>query len=413
MDLYETSTNIIKEVFRNHEPFKNVFKRYTKDLSRYDQLEIARISSLFFRNYFLICHLSKLLNFPKESDEIIKLGLLYVNNAFTHKEDSNAMFTSFLTFIIQKGYVLSKNEITYIREVISKKRNYLFFDIKKGSIGYYSLRFNKPEWLIKLITKQYGRINGLRIVYEISSMPRQFVAVKYMKDFKPNSNYKKINSYFYEFLLDNSIRKEDAYHDGVIYSSQFATQLVLDEVEDYTNSNLTCFIGDEDTICYDFLRKFADKNNKLSFVSSMEGENKLFSSINEYNFDYVKTFTSIEKDINDVIKEEQHFILYAPKSSNFEIFRKEPDYSLYFDSASFDQLIKNQKEGLVSLTKKLAFNGVLLYIVPTLNLNETAYVVKDFIEKNQDSYSLDLQRMYVPTKEENSILYFALIRRIK
>ena len=96
-----------------------------------------------------------------------------------------------------------------------------------------------------------------------------------------------------------------------------------------------------------------------------------------------------------------------------EIFRKEPDYSLYFDSASFDQLIKNQKEGLVSLSKKLAFNGVLLYIVPTSNLNETAYVVKDFIEKNQDSYSLDLQRMYVPTKEENSILYFALIRRIK
>ena len=122
MDSYYISTKLIKNVCFGLCDFQTSLKKETKDCSRNEQIEIAHISGLFFRNYFLINHLANILNFKKNSDEFIFLGLLYVNNAFIKKVDKNKMFNDFLQMIIKKQYTLSREEIYYIKEVINTKR---------------------------------------------------------------------------------------------------------------------------------------------------------------------------------------------------------------------------------------------------------------------------------------------------
>ncbi len=413
MDTYSVAFKVIKHVIDNEFDLKDSIRKETKEATRGETIEVSQISGIFFRNYYLISHLSEILNFKKNSDEMIELGLLYVNNAFRKKIDQNKMFNDFLMFIIQKKHQLKKEEIFYIKDVISKKRTFDFFDVRKGTLRYYSLRFNKPEWLIKMLSKQYGKKDGLAIIYEISAMPQQFVSVNYQKSFSPTMAFKKISDDLYEYTNPTSIRKEDSFHDGKIYLTQLANLEVLKNLS-YENSNLTCFISEFNNIALDFFKKFVNKGNILNFVSNNRKQvYKIFDEIKSNNLNETHFYEANEDGLEASLSTKQDLILYSPKSSNFELFRRNPEYGVYFKIDSLDEIISSIKNGLINITKFLEVNGLLLYVVPTINLKETRNLIAEFVEKNKDEFLLEEEKMFLPNKEGNSLLYFARIRKIK
>lgn len=413
MDTYNVAFKVIKHVVDNEFDLKDSIRKETKEATRGETIEVSQISGIFFRNYYLISHLSEILNFKKNSDEMIELGLLYVNNAFRKKIDQNKMFNDFLMFIIQKKHQLKKEEIFYIKDVISKKRTFDFFDVRKGTLRYYSLRFNKPEWLIKMLSKQYGKKDGLAIIYEISAMPQQFVSVNYQKSFSPTMAFKKISDDLYEYTNPTSIRKEDSFHDGKIYLTQLANLEVLKNLS-YENSNLTCFISEFNNIALDFFKKFVNKGNILNFVSNNRKQvYKIFDEIKSNNLNETHFYEANEDGLEASLSTKQDLILYSPKSSNFELFRRNPEYGVYFKIDSLDEIISSIKNGLINITKFLEVNGLLLYVVPTINLKETRNLIAEFVEKNKDEFLLEEEKMFLPNKEGNSLLYFARIRKIK
>ena len=413
MDTYKVAFSVIKNVVNKELDLKNSLKKESKDATRGESIEISQISGIFFRNYFLIAHLADILNFKKNSDEMIQLGLLYVNNAFRKKVDQNKMFNDFLMYIIQKKHQLSKDEIFYIKDVISRKRTFDFFDVKKGTLKYYSLRFNKPEWLIKLLCKQYGKKEGLSIVYEISAMPQQFVSVNYSKAFSPTMAFKKIDADLYEYTNPTSIRKEESFHDGQIYLTQLGYIEAFSSF-DLSNSNLTCYLGDFNNIALDFFKKFVGRNNTLNFVSK---DNKLtykiFDEIKSNKLKETHFYEGNESTLIALLAKKQDLILYSPKCSNFELFRRNPEYGVYFNVDDLDKIINSIKDGLNEVVKYLEVDGTLLYLVPTINLKETHNLINEFIEKNKESFVLDKEKIYLPNKEGNSLLYYAKIRRVK
>ena len=94
-----------------------------------------------------------------------------------------------------------------------------------------------------MLSKQYGKKDGLAIIYEMSAMPQQFVSVNYQKSFSPTMAFKKIEDGIFEYTNPTSIRKEDSFHDGKIYLTQLGNLVALKDLN-YENSNLTCFIGE-------------------------------------------------------------------------------------------------------------------------------------------------------------------------
>lgn len=411
MDTHTVAFNVIKNVITSKYDLKTSLKVETEELTRKESIEVSQICGLFFRNYFLIEHLAESLNFPKNSDEFIELGLLYVNNALRQRVDSNKMFNDFLMKIIQAKYQFSKEQIFFIKEVISKKRTFEFFNIKKGSLKYYSIRFNKPEWFIKLITKQFGRKDGLSILYEISAMPQQFVSVGFNKSFSPTNNYRKISSELYEFTSPTSIRKEDTFYNGNIYLTQLGYQELISKI-DANKEEVTCLLNDENTIAYDFLKRFINKENKINFVSNKKDlTEKIFETINSFKEENVKTIFTEENDLSKVLKKKQKIILYSPFSSNFELFRRNPEYGVYFKADVLDKIVSNINLSLNEIIKWLKKDGTLIYMVPTINLNETRYLISKFIEKN--NFDLIEEKLFLPNKEGNSLLYYAIIRRKK
>ena len=413
MDTYSVAFKVIKHVIDNEFNLKDSIRKEIKEATRGETIEVSQISGIFFRNYYLISHLADILNFKKDSEEMISLGLLYVNNAFRKKIDQNKMFNDFLMFIIQKKHQLKKEEIFYIKDVISKKRTFDFFDVRRGTLRYYSLRFNKPEWLIKMLSKQYGKKDGLAIIYEMSAMPQQFVSVNYQKSFSPTMAFKKIEDGIFEYTNPTSIRKEDSFHDGKIYLTQLGNLVALKDLN-YENSNLTCFIGEFNNIALDFFKKFVNKGNTLNFISNNSKEvYKIFDEIKSNNLNETHFYDSKEDHLEAYLSIKQNLIVYSPKSSNFELFRRNPEYGVYFKIDSLDEILNSIKNGLKNISIFVEVGGLILYIVPTIDLKETRVLVSEFIEENKGNFSLEKEKMFLPNKEGNSLLYYAKIRRIK
>lgn len=410
MEKEKIAFNVIKNVIDAKYDLKASLKNETKDLSRSDSLIVSEISGVFFRNYFLINQMAESLDFIKDSDEMIELGLLYINNALLKRIDPNKMFNEFLSFIIQKKHSLKKDQIFFIKEVISKKRTYEFFNIKKGSLTYYSIRFNKPEWLIKLATRQFGKKQALSLLYELSAMPQQFVSISYSKSFAPNKFFNKQCDDLYEYTNPISIRKEEAFYNGNIYLTQIGYKSLINKF-DYKNEELTCILNEENTIAYDFLKRFVDKENKINLITSLKKEeSKILNNINSYEIKDLKIVEKSEKDYSLNNKEKSNFTLYIPKSSNFELFRRNPEYGVYFKGSNLDTLVSSLKFNLNEVSSTIKKEGMLLYLTPTFYFKETKYLIENFLNEHKD-FELVEEKMYLPNEKENSLFYYALLKR--
>lgn len=410
MEKEKIAFNVIKNVIDGKFDLKASLKIETKDLSRSDSLIVSQISGVFFRNYFLINQMAYSLDFPKDSEEMIRLGLLYINNALLKRIEPNKMFNDFLSFIIQKKYQLKKEQIFFIKDVISKKRTYEFFNIKKGTLTYYSIRFNKPEWLIKLCTRQFGKKDALSLLYELSAMPQQFVSVSYSKSFTPNKYFNKQCDDLYEYTNPVSIRKEEAFYNGNIYLTQVGYKELMNKF-DFKNEELICFLNEENTVLYDFLKRFIDKENKLNFVTSLKvNESKVLNNLKNYE---VKDLKIIEQKINDYALNnlnKSSFVFYLPKSSNFELFRRNPEYGVYFKGTNLDLITSLIKSDLNNVSLTVQKDGIILYLVPTFYFKETKYLIENFLEEHKN-FELVEDKFYLPNEKENSLFYYAILKR--
>lgn len=407
MEIFSVCTDIIEKVSNNESDFKTILNKETKDLKADEKTKIASYCGAYFRNYFLISHLADFLSFKKDSPEFIYLGLLYINNGFLHFVDENKMFTDFMTLAISKKHNFSKEEIFFIKDVISKKRNYEFFNIKKGTLEYYSIKFNKPTWLIKLLLKQFGSKGGFKLLYELSKMPRQFARVSYGRKFNPNQNFIKIESDLFEYLNDTSIRKEECIYDKTLFITQACIGKILRKFN-LKNKNITLFQGYENNLCLEVFKVFISSNN-INFVSDdFEKVFKNFDILKEYDEKNAHFYEAKEDGLVPIINQTQDLIIYSPDSSNFELFRRNPEYGVYFKADKIDRYITLIRNGLKEISSFLDEDGKLLFMLPTLDLKETHQITEKFIDNNP-GFSLIEEAFYLPHQEDNSLMYYAII----
>lgn len=406
MEILSTCYEIISEVTNHEYTFRDSYNLVCKDIKGNDKARIASFCGFYFRNYFLIEHLASYLKLKKDGVAFVYLGLLFANNSFLHYLDDNSTFSLFLEKAITEGHSFTKEDLNFIKNVITKKRCSQFFDVKKGTIEYYSIRFNKPGWLIKLLLKQFQSKPGFKLLYEISKMPRQFAKVSYAKKFNPNQNFIKVEGDLYEYLNDTSIRKEDVIHDKTLFITQACVGKILKKI-DLNNSNITLFQGYETNLCHEVFKKYIENNN-INFISDdFKKVYKNFDVLRKYEEKNAHFYEAKEDGLLPILHLKQDLIIYSPDSSNFELFRRNPEYGVYFKPDKIDGYITAIRNGLNEISSFLDDNGKLLFIVPTLNLKETHYLIDRFIENNP--FNIIEEKFFLPNQEENSLMYYAIL----
>ena len=81
-----------------------------------------------------------------------------------------------------------------------------------------------------------------------------------------------------------------------------------------------------------------------------------------------------------------------------------------FDTSKLDSIIENEFLKLSDSTQYIGDNGLLVYVVPTLNIKETMIITNKFLNAHKE-FSKVKEETFFPFEKDNSILYYAIFQK--
>ncbi len=415
MELIEISIKVVDKVINEKVNFLQSLKEECKFLDKFDKNKVSSLTGMYFRNYFLIKHFLKENDINENSRFGILIGLTFINNAFKHIVDDNELLKSLFDELNGLKFINGDELKISLDNLISLKRKYEFKKIKKNSIEHASIRFNLPTWFIKLILNQYGKEDGLLVFKTLSSMPSQYLSINFEKEIehsKDLENFNKIEEDLYLYSLDKTSKKEKLVFENVLYLTQKDIKNIFKDVEILPFSKLTFFSDSNDNVVFDFIKKFYREDSEFSFVTSNAESNYLvFDKIRKFKKRNFHIFDLSASAIRTYSIEGEDLIMYSPKCSNFDLFRRNPEYGILLDSNKLYEYITKEEKEVIELAKNVKNGGYFIYYVPTINQKETTKIKEHLLSTYKEEFELVKEELYLPLKKEDSLFYYFIVRR--
>lgn len=285
----------------------------------------------------------------------------------------------------------------------------------KTSLKYTSVRFNTPEWLVKMWKKHYGNKNTYLTLKANITQPKTFVMKNTIKEVELTSDFEKSEfENIYTYLPKTSIKKNPLYKAesglGGVYRVNPVLIGLIDKYLDPLSKEWTLYSGEDDDIVKHFYVKSNREVGINLAVPSLDDRPNLLRLI---RLERVKNINMFKGDspvaLSLGISYKQDFVLVYPRSSSFNRIRLYPDYVLHFKKEELDEIIKTQKESLKNLSDFVEDNGVLIYFVDTLNKKETKQIVDEFLKENPD-FTLVEEKQCFPFENSDVISYYAVFK---
>ncbi len=414
MELIEISIKTISKVIKKESNFLQSLKEECKFLDKFDKNKVSSLTGMYFRNYFLIKSFLKENEIKNDSRIGILIGLTFINNAFKHLVNDEELLTLLFDELKESKFIKDdfKNNLS---NLIALKRKYEFKNIKKNSIEHASIRFNLPVWFIKLILNQYGKDDGLLVFKTLSSMPPQYLSINFEKKIEHLSdleNFTKIDDDLFVYNLDKTSKKEKLVFDNTLYLTQKNIKNIFKGIDILPSSNLTYFGDSNDNIAFDFIKNFYSEENQFNFVTKDPQNNYLLidkiRKFKKRNFHFYELNASA---IRTYSIDGEDLIMYSPKSSDFDLFRRNPEYGILLEPNKIFEYVRNIEKDLDDLIKNIKKDGYLIYYVPTINKNETSNIKDSILSMYKDEIELIKEELYLPLNKEDSLFYYFIIRR--
>ena len=414
MELIEISIKIIDRVLSKESNFLQSLKEECKFLDKFEKSKVSSLVGMYFRNYFLISAFLKEHGLKENQRSSIILGLTFINNSFKHIENDEEMFKFLFDELSKVKFDVNEEFKSDLNNLITLRRSYEFKNIKRNSIDGFSIRYNLPVWLIKLVINQYGKEDGLLVLKTLSNMPTQYLSINFerkIESSKDLENFTKFDEDLYIFNLDKTVKKEKLVFENILYLTQKDYKNIFKDLELYPHSNITYFGDSNDNIIIDFVKKFYRDDDTFYFVTpKLENNYQVLDKVKKFkkrNFHFQELSASAVRTYSG---EGEDLIMYSPKSSDFDLFRRNPEYGVYFDKNSFDDIQNKIKNEISELTKFIKKDGYLIYFVSTINKKETSFI-KDYVLSLNEEFELIKEELYLPLKKEDSLFYYFIIRR--
>lgn len=390
------------------EDFQKTNIRNTKDLSI-----IKKIISIFFKKYFYYENLSKYILGRTTPSLVAYLG-------------SSVIALKILNFNQKEVYEILKNVLSKNKafdKEIDKKINELLTKSKEGKdlvlpkensiFSELSIIFNLPIWLIKMIIHQNDNSKAKAILNSFKGKNKRYYlrnCLDSIDDFDTslNSNYIKLENENY--LLNSKISNLEK-DKGFIETYNFY-KTILKEIGKFNNKYVTFYTSENNNFVFEFTNLFAYKNNVINIgVDSYFTVPGIAKDIITRHIENIFAYEATEGQMIAKLSDKQDLLIYAPKSSNFMRFYFENEYRVNFDPENLDSIISNEKNGLQELSQHCGKNGLLCYVVNTLNFHETHEIIDDFLKNNCD-YKLVNKKEIIPDFDKKEICFYAILKRV-
>lgn len=415
----QVAYNLLVAVIDTDLSFNVAIKNIVKDtdLDTNQKNDVIALVGCELRHHFVFNELVKRAFGDLNIKSSAGLLLLLANERFIKKHDENELILFAKEEMRNNGVDLKDETFDEFYSHFKNLKNLIPEDIEQNSVEFLSFRFNIPVYLIKMWQRQFGNRNIYKLLKSISSVP--------LKTFRVNTN---------KITRDEFIAKNDSFsaanvEDMVIYNGKGSYK------------NLDCFkngliiplsLGQKDFLDHlnlDVLKPItviSNWPNNMFLDLSMKLQNSqqfdvVTSSGKEYfNMSNISRIAKLKNvhfyraNISSLItclSSKYDTVFLFPENSCFEYLRITPDYFLHFKQSSLDELIKNQLSALEECDQFVEDGGQIVYCLPTISYKETRGLISSFLTKHKN-YSLVDEKQLLPFDELDSILYYAIIKKV-
>lgn len=404
------ASKIISDVVDNHVLFSLSLNKNFKNekLALQDKNIISSLAASSMRHY---CLLDAFVN--KEYPEISKtvrypLFVYIVNFLFVHKIDEGKAQK------YVKGLLADKKDINFdkLDEKLKAHEDLVPPEFEKGSIDYLRIRYNTPDFIIRMWKKHFGENRTYAILRANMHTPKNFYRLK-DKSFKE------------ELLKDSSSFKDTEFKEYVVKEEKeknIPSQLIR------MNPAFECIFNDSEIdplrglVIYSssslnplIEQMYLRFSNNASYEIITDNPKTYFPTkklLEEYGLSKINLYEAKPQEAITILSQPSHTIIVVPENSELDLLRKYPDCYFRLSSNKIDESLIRQKETLTSFAPFVEEGGELIYIVPTLNDKEGRRQIASFLSEYPD-FVLTKQKQFFPFDKYSTSLFYAILRKVK
>ena len=291
-------------------------------------------------------------------------------------------------FMNEKDYVVNNEYVSLVNDFDKGFINAILHNIKEfkeiNDIDdkSISIKYSLPLWLIKLLKSQYED-EYLNI---ISSFKNEAIVYYHINkninyDDLKNLDINIINDYV--FTSNNYLVDTKEYEKGYFYIQDINSSKIVDYLD--LKEGLTLLDG-----C-------AGPGGKLFNALGYLNEKDVYANeLYEHRLDLIKRnakrlgFNNINylnedaRKLNEILDIKFDRILLDVPCSGLGVLKRRPDLRFHMEANNLDELQVLQKEILLSCSKLLKKDGILVYSTCTLNKKENHKQIENFLKDNED-----------------------------
>lgn len=284
---------------------------------------------------------------------------------------------------------------------------------------YLEVYYSMPEFIIRLLTKQYGEEVCLKILESTLISPKLSLRINSYKTSKQellkNDEYKDgnlVNSLFYVGRTREKLNKD--IKEGLISIQDEAGQLIAPLLELKENDlvldmcaapgSKTCHMGE-----------LLKNKGKIIAIDLYEHRLELLKkAATRLNLENIETKAIDSTKLNELYSNEyfDKILLDAP-CSGLGVIRRKMDIKYNVSPTSIDELVVLQKELLEVSYSLLKENGILVYSTCTLNKKENEKQIEWFVNNHLDVKVIEEKTILPYENESDGFYYCKLVKEVK
>lgn len=289
-------------------------------------------------------------------------------------------------------------------------------DLNKASNKYLSLRYNTPEWVLK-IWEHFGFGTTYKILKKFNRHGPDIVRIRTSKlneeeflNQNPDFVKTKIDGLLY-YGGKNPLRKIKAFQEGNLFLEKPATKALLDRYIVNAPKEVFLYNGNpSSSLIKEILETYQNKIGINIGVPSLDNYLDVTSMIKREGLKNVNFFASSPSSLEASISNPQDLVIAAPNSSNFDSIPSQPDYLLHFKKDGMDALFAQEKEVLEGASAFTENGGTLIYLVYTISKKEGHHTIDNFLA-NHKEFELVEEKQCFPFDEHETAFYYAVMHK--
>ena len=297
-------------------------------------------------------------------------------------------------------------------ELASTPEKYIPESVDRHSNTFLSLRFNIPEWTVKIIA-HFGTTNLYQTLRKFSRPASVYLRVRTSKlalapllenpDFAAAEIQGIVN-----YKGKVSLRKNQDYVKGLLFNEKPLTKKLIDEHLVADPDQVLLYNGNADcSLEKELIETYGAKVGLNIAVPEVDEKVEVSKMIRDLGLKNVNFFSAPDpSSMMASISTNQKLVIAAPNSTNFDLIPTAPDYLLHYDTEKMDGILAQEKAVLEGAAKYVDEGGTLLYIVYTVSRKEGRHMITDFL-KSHPEFRLVSDQQHFPFEELETAAYVA------